>query len=372
MRARIDEKGAIPPAVNGASVLAFIEQQELLLEKKRRKQREYEDAARQARDVVERFAENALLSLADLDPDKVRLRNDEGFSGSTSRDGHRIASYIRAGIGLSDDDWKRAVSIARIHHRQIGKAPDVLEEAEALAQCGRREVSACKDDVCQVRDSRGPIIVRTRCNYDRGAAAAFKRNIGRWRPHHEAWHTALRLVAQRGGVRRRFQPGLLLCTKNKAYTTSGLGEPVVYLQPELLDVVVRKEADPYAVAVYLHHAAAHELAHLDGRMGRGHDADFIAAREDLGQRTGAILPQLVEIAEKLIKTSTSGASHACCASCAHGGACAVEHMPAKPRKGSVVLRVVRNKTSSSPAIGGFRLLLRLSCSPTTTRRWRLP
>ena len=39
---------------------------------------------------------------------------------------------------------------------------------------------------------------------------------------------------------------------------------------------------PAAIAAFLHGVAVHELTHADGRMGAGHDEDYIVAREDLG------------------------------------------------------------------------------------------
>src|SRR5690606_21371980 len=122
-----DERGGIPPSVQSdygprVSVLQELERMELLLHNRREQAEQYARAAREARSELESFAADALLELAELDPDRAMKRNDVGFAAST-QDGHRLAALIRSGIGLTDKDWRRAVAIARHHHRQVGPAP---------------------------------------------------------------------------------------------------------------------------------------------------------------------------------------------------------------------------------------------------------
>lgn len=123
-----ERKGApsVPPRINGQGLESVLEEIELDIARKRREQRKYEEDARPARTNQERFAADAMLTLKDLDPDKAREINDQGFGGST-QDGHRLANLIRAGIGLTDEDWQRAIVIARHHHRQVGKMPEASE-----------------------------------------------------------------------------------------------------------------------------------------------------------------------------------------------------------------------------------------------------
>lgn len=123
-----ERRGApsVPPRINGQGLESVLEEIELDIARKRREQRKYEEDARPARTTQERFAADAMLTLKDLDPDKAREINDQGFGGST-QDGHRLANLIRAGIGLTDEDWQRAIVIARHHHRQVGKMPEPSE-----------------------------------------------------------------------------------------------------------------------------------------------------------------------------------------------------------------------------------------------------
>ena len=55
-----------------------------------------------------------------------------------------------------------------------------------------------------------------------------------------------------------------------------------------------------AIAAFLHGVAVHELTHLDGRMGRGHDESFVVAREDLGHATGHLLPAIAVLVTKVL------------------------------------------------------------------------
>jgi hypothetical protein len=78
--------------------------------------------ARPAATPAEEHAASALATLAAADTDHARERNGEGFAAST-QDGHRLAAHLEVLGGLSDDDWTRALAIARLHRRQVGEAP---------------------------------------------------------------------------------------------------------------------------------------------------------------------------------------------------------------------------------------------------------
>ena len=57
---------------------------------------------------------------------------------------------------------------------------------------------------------------------------------------------------------------------------------------------------PLAIAAFVHGVAVHELTHLDGRMGRGHDEEFVAAREDLGHATGHLLAPIAVLLQRIL------------------------------------------------------------------------
>lgn len=121
-------------------------------------------------------------------------------------------------------------------------------------------------------------------------------------PHLTAWDATLRLVANEAQIRRRFKPGFVLDDELLGLTTSTpVGSNVVYLHPDLFEQVVKAHRErPLAIAAFLHGVAVHELTHLDGRMGRGHDEAFVTAREDLGHATGHLLPAIAVLVQRVL------------------------------------------------------------------------
>jgi len=118
------------------------------------------------------------------------------------------------------------------------------------------------------------------------------------------WDATLRLVAREGDIRRPFKPGFVLDNEVvglAATPISGSGA-VIYLHPDRLASVIRAHrARPLGVAAFLHGVAVHELTHVDGRMGKGHDESFVTAREDLGHGTGHLIEVIAVLAQRLLK-----------------------------------------------------------------------
>jgi hypothetical protein len=139
-------------------------------------------------------------------------------------------------------------------------------------------------------------------NYDRQRAYRFRKGFHRWMPHLTAWDATLRLVAAEAQIRRRFKPGFVLDDELLGLTTSTpAGANVVYLHPDRFEQVVKAHRErPLAIAAFLHGVAVHELTHLDGRMGRGHDESFVSAREDLGHATGHLLPAIAVLVQRVL------------------------------------------------------------------------
>lgn len=138
--------------------------------------------------------------------------------------------------------------------------------------------------------------------YNRGKAYRFRKGFARWMPELMAWDATLRLIAREAQIRRAFKPGFVLDDQVVGLAaTSGSGA-VVYIHPDRLANVIRAHrARPLAVAAFLHGVAVHELTHLDGRMGQGHDEAFVAAREDLGHATGHLIEVIAVLAQRLLK-----------------------------------------------------------------------
>jgi hypothetical protein len=139
-------------------------------------------------------------------------------------------------------------------------------------------------------------------NYDRQRAYRFRKGFQRWMPHLTAWDATLRLVASEALIRRRFKPGFVLDDELLGLTTSTeSGSNVVYLHPDRFEQVVKAHRErPLAIAAFLHGVAVHELTHLDGRMGKGHDEGFVTAREDLGHATGHLLPAIAVLVQRVL------------------------------------------------------------------------
>lgn len=77
---------------------------------------------RPARDVREQWAAEALITLAQLDPDRARARNDVGFNSADGTLGHALAGAAAAGA-LNDGEWLVAIAVARHYPRQVGQCP---------------------------------------------------------------------------------------------------------------------------------------------------------------------------------------------------------------------------------------------------------
>ncbi len=145
-------------------------------------------------------------------------------------------------------------------------------------------------------------------NYDRRRAGRFRKNYGKWLPFLAVWDATLRMMAAEAKIRRKFKPGFVLDDKVVGLTASTQGADserrspsVVYIHPDRFEQVVNAHKErPIAIAAFLHGLAAHELTHLDGRMDRGHNEEYVSAREDLGEATGHLLPAIAILAEKVL------------------------------------------------------------------------
>ena len=152
-------------------------------------------------------------------------------------------------------------------------------------------------------------------HYDRAKARRFRAGFARWTPYLLAWDGVLRVVAAEARVRRRFKPGFVLDdTLLGLATQSAGGLLVISIHPDRMAEVVRAhKTRPIAIAAFLHSVAVHELTHADGRMGKGHDEEYVAAREDLGHATAHLLPALAALVVRLLglpEPPDSGAARA--------------------------------------------------------------
>ncbi len=144
--------------------------------------------------------------------------------------------------------------------------------------------------------------------YDRARAYRFKKNVAKWVPYLLAWDGTLRLVASEARMRRSFRPGFVLDDNvvAEAIERPG-GRRFVFIHPDRFAQVAKAHRDrPLALAAFLHGVAVHELTHLDGKMGDGHDEEFVARREDLGAATAHLLPAIAVLVAKLLRLPDAG------------------------------------------------------------------
>ena len=139
--------------------------------------------------------------------------------------------------------------------------------------------------------------------YDRDRARRFRKNYAKWVPYLLAWDGTLRMVATEARIRRSFRPGFVLDDNVVAEAVERPGgRRFVFIHPDRMAQVVKAHRErPLALAAFLHGVAVHELTHLDGKMGDGHDEEFISRREDLGAATAHLLPAIAVLATKLLR-----------------------------------------------------------------------
>lgn len=140
-------------------------------------------------------------------------------------------------------------------------------------------------------------------SYDADRARRFRKNYTKWVPFLLAWDGTLRLVASEARIRRSFRPGFVLddAVVAEAIERPG-GRRFVFIHPDRFAQVVRAHRErALAIAVFLHQTSVHELSHLDGKMGQGHDEEWVARREDLGAATAHLIPAIAVLVTKLLR-----------------------------------------------------------------------
>lgn len=85
---------------------------------------------RRANDANEEHAAQALVQLANMDPDKAREVNEAGFSKSDVNTGHTLARRWEATGELTGDEWAWAVDVANKYRRQVGPLPEPKGKAK--------------------------------------------------------------------------------------------------------------------------------------------------------------------------------------------------------------------------------------------------
>ena len=222
----------------------------------------------------------------------------------------------RAEVGQTLDGWQtRAVesAIERAAEAALSPGGGGLLQAVAVSRA-QGALDALTPawpralDQAERRKPRNPFgkfagLRIARKTYDRQRAYRFKKAYAKWVPYLLAWDGTLRLIASEVRIRRSFRPGFVLDDNvvGEAVQRPG-GKRFVFIHPDRFAQVVRAhKARPLAVAAFLHGVAVHELTHIDGKMGDGHDEEFIARREDLGAATAHLLPAISVLVGKLLK-----------------------------------------------------------------------
>ena len=222
-------------------------------------------------------------------------------------------TLTRAGEGaLLDDVDIRTIQGALTRAAEQASAPSgggMMQVAAitTLAAKAMSKMQLTEEAQEQVKTLRSPFgafagLRISRKNYDRRKAARFRKNYARWIPHLTIWDSILRLVAAEARMRRKFKPGFILDDEYAGLAASGQGTSIIYVNPDRFEAAVRAHRErPLAIAGILHGIAVHELTHLDGRMGEGHNEGFTTAREDLGAATIHLLPAFSLLIQKVLK-----------------------------------------------------------------------
>lgn len=71
----------------------------------------------------EEWVKASLQTLAQLDPDRAREKNDAGFSAGDGPKGHKFAVIV-VELGLTDAEWASAITLCRKYWRQVPKCPE--------------------------------------------------------------------------------------------------------------------------------------------------------------------------------------------------------------------------------------------------------
>lgn len=170
--------------------------------------------------------------------------------------------------------------------------------------------------------------------------------------HHEPlrlWRETLEHVATAASIKRPFAAGFVLDDQRVALSADSDRGATICINPErLAEAIAKYGHEPLSLAAYLHSVACHELAHIDGRMGRGHDEEYIAAREELGASTAHTLPLIAELAACVLglgpckrrPTQVDEARQEAIRAC-QGGSCQVD--PLDAAVASIIRQIVDQK-----------------------------
>ncbi len=77
---------------------------------------------------VERWAIEGLIRVADMDPDRASAINAVGFARFDSTFGHSLTKQYTRTSKLSEKQWAAVVKLATKYRKQIGEAPDPMED----------------------------------------------------------------------------------------------------------------------------------------------------------------------------------------------------------------------------------------------------
>lgn len=226
----------------------------------------------------------------------------EGTGAITETDASRLEQAIHAKL----EDATGAGGGGLVQAMQVQGAFAALDQIplddSGMSSWHRGDVQA--DRAKRIKARRFDLFPLTisKKHYDTKKAYRFKKNYGKWIPYLLVWDGVLRMVATAARIRRKFIAGFVLHDKKMAMTESIGRRNLVYIHPDRFASAVKANKErPMAVAGYLHGLACHELTHVDGRMGDGHNEEFISSREDLGAATSYLLPAFAVLAEKLLK-----------------------------------------------------------------------
>lgn len=260
--------------------------------------------AQAATEIIRGVLSSADAAVVATDPEADASwtgRRDRGLYGPSVE---LALDHVAAGDASEADLATIEQAVDRVAERAMGAGGGGL----LVAVAGARALAALEKATKQRRVSRNPFgrfagLRVSKRTYDRGRSYRFRKGVAKWTPYLLAWDGVLRLVASEARMRRAFRPGFVLDDNVVAEANRRPnGTSYVLIHPDRMAQVVKAHKErPIAIAGFLHAVACHELTHVDGKMGDGHDEEFVARREDLGFATAHLLPAIAILVQKLLR-----------------------------------------------------------------------
>lgn len=220
-----------------------------------------------------------------------------------------VKEALDEAVVVGDLDERRAAVVAMALDK-ASTAATTLYGGGLLQQAGVEQAFTALAALSPVRAARpglrnpfgqaGAVLISKK-RYKRARARRFIQNYKRWLPYLIAWDATLRMVASELKLPMPFTSGFVLDDQVVGQARALNGRVTVYVNPDHFEVVRKSsQGHPFILAMFLFNLAVHELTHVQGRMGQGHDEEFVSAREENGRLTAALVPAIAAVSQRVL------------------------------------------------------------------------